>query len=112
MNPLHRRKVKRMVSERADGEGPHVMWLTAQLADKVQLDMASIYAPPEGVTHDGKDKTQIRQHVFRALRAKAERGEAMAVTGDINCDLSAGGQEAEEWKALLEDIKGHPPSLS
>ena len=38
-----------------------------------------------------RDKEQVRQLVFRALRAKAERGEAMAVMGDINCDLTAGG---------------------
>ena len=92
VNPLHRRKVKRTISERADGEGPHIMWLTAQLADKVQLDMASIYIPPEGTTHDGKNKEQVRALVCRALRAKAERGEAMAVMGTSTATLQRGGR--------------------
>ena len=28
----------------------------------------------------------------------------MAVMGDTNCDLTAGGEEAELWKALLSSL--------
>ena len=31
INPSHRNKIKRTISSRADGEGPHMMWVTASL---------------------------------------------------------------------------------
>ena len=87
VNPKHRRKVKRTISERADGEGANVMWITVLLPSGREVDMASIYIPPSG-THNGRTKEMIREDIHAAMRNKFARGEAMIVAGDINCDMA------------------------
>ena len=102
INPSHRNKVKRTISSRADGEGPHMMWVTASLPGGQEIDMASVYIPPSGKgTHDGKSKDEIRELVLQAIQAKHARGEPMMVMGDINCDVRKGGEEAECWTVAL-----------
>ena len=100
INPSHRNKIKRTISSRADGEGTHMMRVTASLPGGQEIDMASVYIPPSGSgTHDGKSK--IRELVINPMQAKHARGEPMVVMGDINCDVRKGGEEAECWAAAL-----------
>ena len=103
INPTHRRKVKRTISERADGEGANIMWVTVLLPTGQEVDMASVYIPPAG-THDGKSMEVIRGEVHKAMRDKHSRGEAMIVMGDINCDMTRGGEEACAWQGVLDSV--------